>query len=411
MQITKTPEVLRLYRICGLLLIIFLTLALLVNFFSFNSLKTGIANNNAAIVGAIIEKYPEAESGIIEQIQQYNQDTVRMGQALLSKYGYNTNDILIENNLMLQNFYNNLILFVMLILIICITYILLFTRFMNNQYSRVNDVTQYARMIQIKDYTLDIRDNSEGDISKLKNEIYKITTMLREQAEALQKEKISLSNSIADISHQLKTPMTSLFVLNDLLSNDPDIDTRNEFLFRIKSQLHRIEWLVSSLLKLSKLDAGTVVMKNEKINIYTLLEKALQPISVPIEIKMLQLDIKGDKSIHFTGDFNWTCEALINILKNCLEHTPEKGCIRISFDVNPIYTVIVISDNGHGIDKEDIPYIFNRFYKGKNASDDSIGIGLAMAKAIIAKQSGDITVESEKGIGTAFTIKFYKTLP
>ena len=169
-----------------------------------------------------------------------------------------------------------------------------------------------------------------------------------------------------------------------------------------------IEWLVSSLLKISKLDAGTVTMKNEDVYVGSLVEKALEHLSIPLDIKRLQVHVTGEKDVKFTGDFNWSCEAIINIIKNCIEHTPEQGQLNISFAENPLYTVITIRDSGPGIDKEDLPYIFNRFYKGKNTPEDHVGIGLAMAQAIIAKQGGDITVKSEKNRGTEFTIKFYR---
>jgi signal transduction histidine kinase len=178
----------------------------------------------------------------------------------------------------------------------------------------------------------------------------------------------------------------------------------------MRSQLKRVEWLVTSLLKLSKLDAGTVTMKREEVYVHTLVEKALESLSIPLDIKMLQLDVEGEKNVKFCGDFNWSCEALINILKNCIEHTPEKGQLRISFDENPLYTVITVKDSGPGIAPEDLPYIFNRFYKGKNAAEDQVGIGLAMAQAIVAKQGGDITVTSENNRGSEFTIKFYRNI-
>jgi signal transduction histidine kinase len=226
----------------------------------------------------------------------------------------------------------------------------------------------------------------------------------------LQRDKILLADSLADISHQLKTPLTSLYVLNDLLSEDPSEQNREKYLNRMRSQLKRVEWLVTSLLKLSKLDAGTVTMKREEVYVHTLVEKALESLSIPLDIKMLQLDVDGEKNVKFCGDFNWSCEALINILKNCIEHTPEKGQLRISFDENPLYTVITVKDSGPGIAPEDLPYIFNRFYKGKNAAEDQVGIGLAMAQAIVTKQGGDITVTSENNRGSEFTIKFYRSI-
>jgi signal transduction histidine kinase len=169
-----------------------------------------------------------------------------------------------------------------------------------------------------------------------------------------------------------------------------------------------MEWLVSSLLKLSKIDAGTIEFKKEKVLVAPLVQKAVEPLLIPMDIKMQSLSVKGDEKTAFTGDFNWTAEALINIIKNCVEHTAEGGEISIVFSENALFTEVSISDNGKGITKEDLPYIFKRFYKGKNASDDSVGIGLAMAHSIITNQQGDIEVTSQPGVGTKFQIKFYK---
>jgi signal transduction histidine kinase len=420
MRILKNPEVWQLYKVLAVLTIGFICLALLFNLLGLHMLKESIAQNIAAAIGVVIRNHPEAEAEIIAQLAKADADTVKAGLAILNRYGYDSDSILFETGRLQRLAYLNALLSGLFAAAACSTFIFLFARFLKKQYSRINDVTHYAKMIQEQDYALDIRDNSEGDISMLKNEIYKITTMLREQAETLQRDKRSLSDSIADISHQLKTPMTSLFVLNDLLSGDPDPETKQIFLQKIESQLKRMEWLVSSLLKLSKLDAGTVEMKKEAISARQLVESALEPLRIPIELKYQQVTIvnghqdsygpDGDIEYRFIGDFNWTREALVNILKNCVEHTPENGQIRIGFDDNPIYMSIVIWDNGKGIDPEDLPYIFNRFYKGKNAGDDSIGIGLAMAKAIITAQNGDINVESQKGNGTTFTIKFYKAI-
>ncbi|MGB4291093.1 MAG: HAMP domain-containing sensor histidine kinase, partial [Dethiobacteria bacterium] len=279
--------------------------------------------------------------------------------------------------------------------------------FLKKQYGQIRELTRYAARISAGDYSLDIRDNREGDLSILKNEIYKITTLLKEQAAALQREKALLADALADISHQLKTPLTSLSVLNELLSENPSEEKRILFLERMRAQLKRIEWLVSSLLKLSRLDAGAVNMKRERVPVSALVEKALATLAIPLEIKMLQVTVEGDKGAGFTGDFEWSCEALINIIKNCIEHTPEGGRLRISFAQNPLYTMITVADSGTGIAPEDLPYIFNRFYKGKNAAADQVGIGLAMARAIIEKNGGDISVSSEPGRGSEFTIKFY----
>ena len=221
--------------------------------------------------------------------------------------------------------------------------------------------------------------------------------MLSEQSSLLQQDKIKLTDAISDISHQLKTPLTSMMVMADLLS-DAELpkEKRTEFTHNIRIQLERIDWLVSSLLKLSKIDAGTVQFKKDQIAVKKLIQKALEPVLIPMDIKEQTVSIKGEDTVSFLGDLNWTTEALINILKNCVEHTPEGEVINISFSENALFTEIVIADNGKGIPKEDIPYIFKRFYKGKNASEDSIGIGLAMAHSIITSQNGEIEVKSGK---------------
>ena len=182
-----------------------------------------------------------------------------------------------------------------------------------------------------------------------------------------------------------------------------------KFTRNLQVQLKRMEWLVSSLLKLSKIDAGTIVFKKEKVLVYPLVQTAIEPLLIPMDIKMQNLDVKGDEKVAFMGDFNWTAEALINIIKNCVEHTLEGGKISILFSENLLFTEITIADNGKWNSLRKIfPYIFKRFYKGKNASDDSVGIGLAMAHSFITSQQGDIEVTSQPGVGTKFTIKFYK---
>lgn len=285
---------------------------------------------------------------------------------------------------------------------------LLYTK---KRYRDIEQLSSYLRRIYGGDYTLDIRDNMEGELSILKNEIYKVTLILSKQAEQLRLEKEQLANALSDISHQLKTPLTSMTVMSELLSKDNlDQEKRREFTRNLEIQLDRMEWLLTSLLKLAKLDAGTVEFKKETVSVPMLVKQVVKPLLIPMELKEQSLMIEGEEQVSFLGDFNWTTEALINILKNCIEHTPNGGIISITYEENPLYTKIQILDNGIGIAKEDLPFIFKRFYRGKNASEDSVGIGLAMAKSIIMNQKGDIKVESEKNIGTRFHIKFYKQI-
>ena len=287
-----------------------------------------------------------------------------------------------------------------------ITCSLVFTRW---RYTEIENLSSYLRQISNGNYTLDVRDNQEGELSILKNDIYKVTLMLSEHSALLQHDKVQLTNAISDISHQLKTPLTSMTVMADLLS-EPELppEKRTEFTRSIRIQLERIGWLVSSLLKFSKIDAGTVQFKKNPISVRTLFQKSLEPVLIPMDIKEQTVSIKGDDAVSFLGDLNWTAEAVLNILKNCVEHTPEGGEISISFAENALYTEVIIADNGKGIPKEELSYVFQRFYKGKNASEDSVGIGLALSHSIITSQNGDINIKSEKGMGTQFHIKFHK---
>lgn len=251
--------------------------------------------------------------------------------------------------------------------------------------------------------------NQEGQIGILKTELLKMTNILKEKVKLLNKEKIFLNDIISDISHQLKTPMTSLIILNDLMYDDLPKETKVEFLDKIKSQLSRMEWLIKSMLKLSKVEAKVIDFENKKINIKELINKSISPSLIPMELKNIDLSINGDEKASYIGDINWSSEALVNIIKNCVEHTNENGSLTINYEENPLYSEIIIKDSGEGIDKKDLPHIFKRFYKGKNSSkSDSVGIGLAMAKSIIESQNGDIYARSEKNKGTEFHIIFHK---
>lgn len=278
------------------------------------------------------------------------------------------------------------------------------------RYIKIKQLTAYLVKIQNGNRDLDISDNIEGELSILKNELYKLSLTLNSQAELLLRDKTYLADSLSDISHQLKTPLTSMLMMVDFLEQDslPE-DKRKEFLRNISIGLERMEWLVQALLKLSKLDADTVTFKNESINVYSLLTKAVEPLLIPMEIRGITLDMPQlQETVTMKGDFHWFMEALTNIIKNCMEHTKPDGRIKISYSDNNLYTKIVIEDTGVGIDKEDLPHIFERFYKGKNSKSDSVGIGLALSKQIITRQKGSIEVTSTALVGTKFVIKIYR---
>ena len=253
---------------------------------------------------------------------------------------------------------------------------------------------------------------SEGELSVLQCEIGKMTVRLRQQAEALQNDKIFLADSIADISHQIRTPLTSVNIIVSMLGEEQlSVRRRIELTRDLKQLLFRIDWLITTLLKLSRLDAGTVQFQNSKLSVRTLAEKAAEPLAVPMELKNQKFLCRIDESVSFRGDLAWTAEALGNIIKNCMEHTPEDGSGRIEIDAeeNAVFTRITVKDNGSGIAPEDLPHVFERFYKGRNSSDSRFGVGLALARMIVRSQNGTLKAENnQNGVGASFTMKFYK---
>lgn len=275
------------------------------------------------------------------------------------------------------------------------------------RYKKIADLNNYLSLVCAGNYMIDINDNTEGELSILKNNLYKVIVLLRSKNELLEKDKIYLADSLADISHQLKTPLTSLMVMVDLLKDEKNIDKQKQFISIIEIQISKIKWLVENLLKLSKLDAGTIKFKKEKIDVLSVITKSLSPFLVQMEMKNISLETTIN-DFSFTGDLNWTSEAVENIIKNCIEHTADYGKLNIETGVTNIYSYIKITDNGCGIKKKDLPHIFERFYQGENSSKESVGIGLALAKTIVENQGGTIDVTSEENVGTEFIIKFNK---
>lgn len=275
------------------------------------------------------------------------------------------------------------------------------------RYKKIADLNNYLSLVCAGNYMIDIKDNTEGELSILKNNLYKVIVLLRSKNELLEKDKIYLADSLADISHQLKTPLTSLMVMVDLLKDEKNIDKQKQFISIIEIQISKIKWLVENLLKLSKLDAGTIKFKKEKIDVLSVITKSLSPFLVQMEMKNISLETTIN-DFSFTGDLNWTSEAVENIIKNCIEHTDDNGKLNIETGVTNIYSYIKITDNGCGIKKKDLPHIFERFYQGENSSKESVGIGLALAKTIVENQGGSIEVTSEENVGTEFIIKFNK---
>lgn len=287
--------------------------------------------------------------------------------------------------------------------------VIIFIIYTNRRYDEIKRLNIYLMDVYTGGEVMDIRDNQEGELSILKNDLYKVTRTLKEQSLQLQKDKVFLADTLSNISHQLKTPLTSMMLMNDvMLDENLPSDKKQQFMQMTHHQLERMQWLVSSLLTLSKIDANTIIFKEDKIDAKELIDMAVESQLIPMEIKRQQLLIECDEHCYIKGDMKWLAEALLNIIKNCIEHTQEMGTIKIKCMSTPLFVNLVIQDNGEGISKEDLPHIFERFYKGKQTNKDSVGIGLAMAKALINQNHGKIEVTSHEKRGTTFMIQLQK---
>ncbi len=403
----KNKENLKKYLIITLAVFaIFFSVFITINLIEYNTINrnTNIAINH--IINNIKENYPETDiNEIIKILNSENQNA----EDTLKEYGIDiTQDTSILAN---QNEYNVfLILDIIVLLLFFIAIICIFIRFKQKQDKKLAEITKYIEEINNGNYALDILDNSEDELSILKNELYKITVKLKEQAESSSNDKINLKKSLEDISHQLKTPLTSITIMLDNLLDNPDMDTstRNDFVRSIYREIANINFFVQSLLKLSKFDANTIKFNRKNENIRDILDEASQKVAMICDLKNIEIEIKTNLESQVFCDFKWQVEAITNILKNCVEHSNANNKIYISYGENKMYSYIDIVDNGTGIEKEDLKHIFERFYKGKNSSKDSVGIGLSLAKTIIEKDNGYITVQSEINKGTKFSIKYLK---
>ena len=358
------------------------------------------------IVNNIQEQYPDVDINKI--ISMLNDENVS-NENVLSQYGIDISkdSAILTNDLLYRN---NVIMNLSIILIFSIIIIIVFVLYNKRQKSKIKEITNYIEQINNKNYALDIQDNNEDELSVLKNELYKITVMLKEQAENSAKDKINLKNSLEDISHQLKTPLTSITIMLDNILDSPDMDlqTRNDFIKDIYREIANIKFLVQNLLILSKFDANTITFNVKEEKLEDIIEEAKQNVASICDLKNIQIILEGKEDAKTTCDLKWQVEALTNILKNCAEHSNNNTKINVLYSENNMYSEIVIKDEGSGIDQKDLKHIFERFYKGKNSDKDSIGIGLSLAKTIIEKDNGFITVDSELGKGTTFNIKYRK---
>ncbi len=375
---------------------------ILLNVMLYYQVNKNYNNKIVNIISTIKEKYPEIKDDELFDTIKNNVKT-----NTFNRYSFDLDGIVLikENKTIFVSYF---IILLFIYLIICLVYLTIIINNDKRKEKEINEVIKIIEEINNKNYSFKMKDINEEDLSLLKNEIYKTTIMLNEISEISKKDKKELEESLEDISHQLKTPLTSILIMIDTLLDDEDMDqnTREDFLRNMKREVMNINFLVKSILKLSRLDTNTVKFISKKESVKEIIKEAILNVSLLSDLKNVKIETNLSDSF-ITCDYKWQIEALTNILKNSIEHSYENNKVLIESSENNAYVKITIKDFGTGIAKEDINHIFERFYKGKDSDYDSIGIGLALSKSIIEKQNGKISVESSDD-GTTFTIKYFK---
>lgn len=360
-------------------------------------------NKINSLINEVINKYPEVnESDLVGILNSESEDD------LLNKYGINDkSSSVIENDKLFKKY---LFIDLSILFIIIITLYVYFVINKSKRTKKINKIIELISKINKRNFDIDIEDYTEDELSILKQEVYKTSLMLRSEADNSLKDKLNLKDSLSDISHQLKTPLTSITIMIDNILDNEEMDskTRRKFLINIKREIININFLVQNLLKLSKFDANVIKFNKDEVLIKDIVDEAIKKVNALSELKGVSIKVSGDKGSTIKCDFMWEVEALSNIIKNSIEHIEKDGFVEVNYTKNKVYSRILIRDNGIGINSEDLPYIFDRFYKGKNTSKDSVGIGLALSKSIIEKDNGSISVKSTPNIGTIFTIKYFE---
>lgn len=386
-------------------IIVFLIIGNIFFFYQYHSYTQNYNNKIASLVNLLDKEYPDIDRN--ELISILNSDD-KVSEDIFSRYGIDIQNesIIIENDRLFSGF---IIVYNILFVGLALSIILLYLKHEKVQNKEIKKIARCIEEINKKNYSINIDENSEDELSILKNELYKITIMLKEDAENSKKDKLKLKDSLSDISHQLKTPLTSINIMLDNILDNPEMDsnTKEKFIQNIKREITNISSLVGEILKLSKFDASVIKFEEHQVFINDLVKSAISNVEMMAELKNINIEVNNQDNIKLVCDAKWQIEAITNILKNCIEHSKDDSTITIDIDSNKIYKQITIKDNGEGIDEKDLPHIFERFYKGKTSSKDSVGIGLALVKTIIEKDNGSIKVDSKKGKQTTFVIKYY----
>lgn len=374
------------------------------------------------IIENVISQYPDFDMEEVAIIlnKSYSElessTTSEEFDSILRKNGITDNTFYIKDMSDIRNV--NIIVSTLIIGVMSVLFIICFYIYLRRRKNDIVQLQDYMDKISRGNYELEINDNSEDELSSLKNSLYKIMVYMKEQADSARIKKVMLAQSVSDISHQLKTPLTSTQILLDNLNDNPDMEyaTRKKFIYEALNQVNGMSWMIVTMLKLSRIDAGVVEFNNETISINKIIEEAVGNLEVIAEIKNVNIEKyidnhnknKLNKSdIYINGDYNWNREALQNIIKNAIEHSRHKGTVKINITDNDVYTAVYITNRGDKLSDQRQKQIFERYYSEAKYEDNSMGIGLPLAKAVIEKQGGYISVESDDE-ETVFIVKYIK---
>lgn len=374
------------------------------------------------IMENVISQYPDFDMEEVAIIlnKSYSElessTTSEEFDSILKKNGITDNTFYIKDMSDIRNV--NIIVSTLIIGVMSVLFIICFYIYLRRRKNAIGQLQDYMDKISRGNYELEINDNSEDELSSLKNSLYKIMVYMKEQADSARIKKVMLAQSVSDISHQLKTPLTSTQILLDNLNDNPDMEyaTRKKFIYEALNQVNGMSWMIVTMLKLSRIDAGVVEFNNETISINKIIEEAVGNLEVIAEIKNVNIEKyidnhnenKLNKSdIYINGDYNWNREALQNIIKNAIEHSNDKGTVKINITDNDVYTAVYITNRGDKLSDQRQKQIFERYYSEAKYEDNSMGIGLPLAKAVIEKQGGYISVESDDE-ETVFIVKYIK---
>lgn len=389
-----------------LVLLFFFLLGLFLTFSLFDRAKRELVLNNQTVVMNLLENHPELEGEIVDSLKNI-QDVY--DASVLGKYGLTSLSSLEYlpriHDLKMTFLFVFFAYFGLFVLIVWI----FFKRNERQRKKEIAKIDDYLFSLLSEQIKVDLKDFKTGDLATLQNDLMKVTSRLKNALESSTKDKMELSKTLADISHQLKTPLTSLLILNDNLSYDIDEETKKKFLKKQEQIILHLKELIISLLKVSQIESGMIILKKEKVSLQKILENVFDALDLLLVAKNIEIQFNSETKGMILGDATWLMEAFLNIVKNACEHSYENGKIVVSVSENPMYTEVVITDFGKGIAKQDLKHIFERFYK-TSTDKESIGIGLNLTKSILTRSGATITCKSEVGKYTSFVIHFYKSI-